>query len=249
MGAVLGLTALILVPFSYKTITRNTDWRDNFTLFTTDVLASPQSAQANGAAGQAFIVKAQQTQDSIQRAKYLQKGILYLSNSVKLYDGFYNGWINLGQAYLLTGNWQETERCWTKAASIIPTSSMSRQALAILSEEYVRRGNQARTQNDMAAMQRHLIKALEYNPANAVAAHNLAIVYAMANQMDEALKYFIQAADVNPNEPSYHCDVAITLIQLKRYTEAKQRIDYALKLQPNHPGANALAAQVAPFVK
>jgi hypothetical protein len=42
---------LLLALYSYKTYTRNADWHDNLTLFTTDVRSSPGSARAHFGAG------------------------------------------------------------------------------------------------------------------------------------------------------------------------------------------------------
>jgi hypothetical protein len=55
-----GMVSLIGVGFAFKTITRNADWKDNFTLFTKDAATHTQSVRLqNGAADQ--LVKASET--------------------------------------------------------------------------------------------------------------------------------------------------------------------------------------------
>ncbi|MBP6448410.1 MAG: tetratricopeptide repeat protein [Saprospiraceae bacterium] len=55
-----GIASVIGVGFAFKTITRNTDWKDNFTLFTKDAATHTQSVRLqNGAADQ--LVKASET--------------------------------------------------------------------------------------------------------------------------------------------------------------------------------------------
>ncbi|MFM2307835.1 MAG: hypothetical protein RLZZ367_2504, partial [Bacteroidota bacterium] len=53
----MAITAILLLPLSYKTIARNPDWHNNFTLFTRDVKYAPNSCVTNCNAGAEFFNK------------------------------------------------------------------------------------------------------------------------------------------------------------------------------------------------
>ena len=53
-----GLMTMTLTLYAYKTISRNTDWYDSYTLFTTDVKVSGNSAKGNEVAGEYIMQKA-----------------------------------------------------------------------------------------------------------------------------------------------------------------------------------------------
>lgn len=60
---VMVLTSLICLLFAGKTFTRNMVWKNDFTLFTTDVKTSTKSAKVLNAAGGALTVEAQSETD------------------------------------------------------------------------------------------------------------------------------------------------------------------------------------------
>jgi len=93
------LLLLTLSLYSFKTINRNADWYDSYTLFTTDVKISRNSAKGNELAGEYIMQKAMQMQDKARRDSSLRRSIVYLQNAVSIYPKQIVALINLAAAY------------------------------------------------------------------------------------------------------------------------------------------------------
>ncbi len=93
------LLILILSLYSFKTIDRNRAWKNDFTLFTTDVKTSSNSAKSNCSAGGKLIEKAQKTTDKEKRNEYLKLSIKYLQKSIDIYPKYNDALLLLGNAY------------------------------------------------------------------------------------------------------------------------------------------------------
>jgi len=87
----------ILFFYSIKTITRNTAWKDNYTLYTTDVKTSVNSARCNVIAGSMILNKARlETNTELQKSEYL-KAFKYFKKGVELHNRHIEGWDCLGE--------------------------------------------------------------------------------------------------------------------------------------------------------
>ena len=94
--------ALTLGLYSAKTISRNRVWKDNFTLFTTDVITSKNGAMANNHAGQAYLKKVMypDNSDEAQRKdEYCEKAAQYLLHAIQLDTQYIAAHENLGYLY------------------------------------------------------------------------------------------------------------------------------------------------------
>jgi len=91
---------ILFVGYSVKTFTRNFTWKDDFTLFTTDVNTSTNSAKCNVSAGGMWIDEANKQKDSLKKVEMLYKAIGYLNKGVSIHDKHVAGWILLGNAYM-----------------------------------------------------------------------------------------------------------------------------------------------------
>jgi len=65
LNYILAIAGIVVLVYAFKTIDRNKAWYDDFTLFTTDVKISENSAKVNTSAGGVLIEEAQKIQKSI----------------------------------------------------------------------------------------------------------------------------------------------------------------------------------------
>jgi cytochrome c-type biogenesis protein CcmH/NrfG len=93
------LMVVILAGYGFKTVTRNADWKDNFTLFTTDVKVSSGSAKANNAAGGVLFQAAKSVTDTAERRLILTQSMQYLERAVEIHPKYKPAWITLGNDY------------------------------------------------------------------------------------------------------------------------------------------------------
>jgi len=90
---------VILLAFSVKTIARNSDWTDNFTLFEAGVVSSPNSARAHQSMGWAYTDTANKTNDPVERNKFFNKAIIEYSAALKILPGYSDAVSNLTWNY------------------------------------------------------------------------------------------------------------------------------------------------------
>jgi protein O-mannosyl-transferase len=95
---------LILVTYSGKTIARNFDWKDNFTLYSKDVLTSVNSAVITRGAGHEYLLKAEAAQDTTEKRGWARKAIPLLEQAESLNKSTTETFL-LGNAYYENGSY------------------------------------------------------------------------------------------------------------------------------------------------
>jgi len=99
----MGILTFVLCLYAAKTISRNRVWKDNFTLFTTDVKTSKNGAMANNHAGMVYMLKAMNPDDSDEaqrRNEYCEKATQYLLHAIQIDTLYLAAHESLGYLYL-----------------------------------------------------------------------------------------------------------------------------------------------------
>ena len=112
---------IILAGYSLKTFTRNFTWKDDFTLFTTDVNTSSNSAKCTVSAGGMLIEQSEKEKDSLKKREYLAKAVDYLQKGTSLHKTYIAGWVLLGNAYLYLDMYPESFICYDNCLNINST--------------------------------------------------------------------------------------------------------------------------------
>jgi protein O-mannosyl-transferase len=96
-----GILLVIIILFSARTFSRNMDWKDDFTLFTTDVKVSKNSTFSTKSAGNHLIEEANKPENADKRQEYLKLAVEYLTKSVEVYPRHQKALWLLGNAHYL----------------------------------------------------------------------------------------------------------------------------------------------------
>jgi hypothetical protein len=102
--AVATVLALFVIGFSVRTFLRSQDWRDGYTLFTTDIVHQEDSAHLQNNVGVELFRRGQITQ---------AKG--YFERSIELNPKWKISWNNLGAVYHRNRNLAKAEECYRKS--------------------------------------------------------------------------------------------------------------------------------------
>ncbi len=86
----LGIIGLILVLGCYKTVNRNFDWKDNFSLFKADVTKSVNSAKIQNSMAGEYTVQSQKSgvKDTPLETEYLDKAAVHIDNAINLHPNY-----------------------------------------------------------------------------------------------------------------------------------------------------------------
>jgi tetratricopeptide (TPR) repeat protein len=94
-----GILAIYFILLSYKTMARNQDWKNNFTLFEADYKTSNQSAKVATALGGTYLEMGDTTKSNASKDNFYKKGEEILNHSLSIYPENSQTWLLLGNLY------------------------------------------------------------------------------------------------------------------------------------------------------
>jgi len=118
---------ILLVPFIFKTYSRNKEWDSTETLFKADISHLENSAKANEAIGSIYLEEFRKTNDT----KALVPAKKYYDQCVKIYPEYAAAWNNLGFINRYFGNLDKAEEAYLKANKYKPDNIVNIFNLAV----------------------------------------------------------------------------------------------------------------------
>jgi Flp pilus assembly protein TadD len=217
---------LVLALYSFKTIDRNADWKDNFTLYSTDVKHCDRSARCHYYNGLGLMKeKAMQTKDRAQKRAFLSEAIKAFSQSIEILPGYSDAYGQRGLAYYRLKNYQAALADYNKAIQIKPqnaTSHSNRGTLLFEMGDY---------QNAKLAFE----QALKYQPNFVDALANYASTLGTMGDYQGSITYFQKAIQLRPNEPSYYQMIGVSYQNMGKTQEANYYLNQAQKIRRQKP--------------
>ena len=175
----------IAVLFGIKTFTRNFDWKDNYTIFTTDVNVSQNSAKLQCSAGGAMVEKAATETNPTFKKEQLNAAIGHLRRSLEIHPTYKNPSLLLGNAYIYLENFEKAIEEYQNGLKLDPQFKDIKTNLALAYREMGRIYGQQK--NDMPKAIEYLEKSVEYNPKDGQAYSNLGTCYGLTGQTQKAI--------------------------------------------------------------
>ena len=175
----LSLLILILAGYSFKTISRNRIWKNDYTLFTTDVNTSSNSAKCNLSAGEMYFEEAKTTSNEIEKQKLFNRAEDYINKSLVLYPGYVNGWALLGNVYVEMKNYMKARQCYDNVLKMAPLNNDARNNLLFIAETIEKNG----MDNDAISIYKSF-RDYKFDPGNL---YRFALVYEKIGKLDSAL--------------------------------------------------------------
>ncbi len=255
-----GFLLVVLFAFSIKTITRNTQWKDNYTLFTHDVKISKNSAKGNLTAGGALLEKAQVTSNQAEKEQMLSLSIVYLNKSLSIYPQYVDALLLLGNAhYELNKNIPEVLVQYKKLFSLSPghelaISNLKKMLAATENPDYRKTGYKyllnmipndfdvnyqlgvtyGKMLGQLDSSKIFLRQALIVRPESKIVNRDLGVAYAISRQYAESQPYFEKVLQLDPEDPDNYINLGITYQNLGRTTDAKALFEKAGELKKSN---------------
>jgi protein O-mannosyl-transferase len=181
------LTSVLLL-FSGMTITRNKDWKSNFTIFQSGVKASPNSTRANASLASEYRTMAEKESDPAKRNEYLNSAVQYYQTALDILPSNTYASYNLGVTLSMMGKNDDAEKAYRLTLS---TDSIN--PLALNNMAFIYSGKQL---YDSALV--YLLRLKRVNPEDLLTNQNLAAVYFLKNDFEESIKYADKAIQLDP---------------------------------------------------
>ncbi len=159
----------IVLLFSVKTFARNSVWKNNETLFLTDVATSPNSIRTNQNALQVFISKGISETDLQLKKQYFKKAVSFGEQSLKICPDNQLASLNLESAYIALLDNYESTSLFLKDFNLSSTNKENEKKLNYLSNLFYRKGNELFDQNFSAGALKCFKLSVELNNSNLAA--------------------------------------------------------------------------------
>ena len=218
------MAVLLVILYSAKTVERNREWRDELTLYSSDVKKSPDSARLHYNYGLVLVKdKAVKASDSAERDKYLDMAISEFSKAANIHPSYGDAYNQMGAAYSRKNNHQKALENYSVALKYSPEKAEIHNNLGAVyfySKEYEK------------ALEVYL-RAVKYSPRFADAYRNVGSTYATLGRLDEAIQAFQKGIEYDPNSAVMHYYLGIIYQRKGDLARAKQHTDRAYQLDPS----------------
>lgn len=187
-----GTIIILMIPAFLLTCPRNAEWKNDYTLFSADVIKHPNSALCNGNAGAHRMNKALaevNNKDKTQMKYWANAAKPYLEKAVELHPKYVNSWLNLGLCQLYLDDYENAAISWSNAQRVYRNNPI---LLGYLNY-FTGRADQAAAAKNYAKASYWFRLAAIANPADAKLQSDYAGSSFMALKFDEAIIGFDNA--------------------------------------------------------
>jgi len=226
---------LFLIPFlfivmglySFKTIERNFDWKDNYTLFTTDALVSKNSAKSLTTAGEQYVLKGMDIKDAKKAAPSYKMAKEYLLRAIKIHPKYIAALLDLGIVYeKYDKNLDSAIFYYSETIRLKPDYDKAFNNIAVIF-----------TNKDTLQLKLKTYKQLaQYNPNRFDVNYYLGSLYgAVEHDLPNAIKYLEKAIQLDQSKAPPFIDLGVAYGNSGNFTKAIQAFEVAAKINPKDP--------------
>lgn len=204
------VAGVLVLGFSVKTFFRNFAWRDNFTLFTTDIAVSVNSAKLQCSVGGALIDSAKNVKDEPTRRAMLNEAIPHLKRALEIHPQFSNPYLLQGNAYSYLNNLDSAIFMYRAGLQLYPNSKDLRSNLALVLQN---KGRAVGQQNNLTQAIELLTESSKLNPNDAETFSSLGTAYGL-NKMPQKCIESLQRALQIRNSTSDLMNISVAYRQM-----------------------------------
>lgn len=229
-GAAWVAVAALAAVWSIATIQRNPVWKDNYTLFLTDVQTSVHSAKLQNAAGGELIAQAVKPENEAQRDPMLRRAVGHLEKALAIHPAYKNACLLLGNAHNYLKEYDTSVQWYQRALALDPNYREAQTNLHITYRDAGRYYGE--TRGDLQRSLAYLELAHQLQPRDFETLRLLGIANGIAGRHQEAARYFTQALEVMPENADLMAYLGNAYMHLGLSGEARKWHERAEKQEP-----------------
>lgn len=232
----------ICLLYGIKTFTRNFTWKDDFTLFLTDVKTSDNSIKCNISAGGSYL----QMWKADHKERNKNMAYKHLNKALKLDDHALNAYLLLGELEFLNDNFEASYQAYYTASLIDPSNKIALENLKKialrLEDDEIKPVNDLldeglRTQDPYKVQEAYnrINKYLETHPESLIALNIKGNVLGRGyGRLDEAIALYKQVLDKDPSFASAWENMGISYAIMRDFVQAEACLTRAHELAPDN---------------
>lgn len=226
-----GSAALLFGLYGFKTIDRNTVWQDDYTLYTTDVKTSNNSAKALNAAGGVLISRSADESDEVKKTQMLNQSKEYLNKALSIHPNYKNAWLLLGNARFYAQEYDEAIKAYDQSLAIDPSYGDALKNLAVALREGGR--NAGELQGDLKKARAYLTRSYQIDNSDFEINRLMGILESFSGNHQEAIKYYTRVTQLLPQDKAGYILLYNAYSQLGDTQNAEINKRKALQIDPN----------------
>jgi len=238
----LGAFALLSILYGIKTFTRNFTWKDDFTLFLTDVKTSDNSIKCNVSAGGSYL----QMWKADHKEYNKRQAYKHLNKALSLDNHALNAYLLLGELEFLNDHFDESYNAYHTATLIDPNNKIAvenLQKLAMRKEDdqlkgitnLLDEGMQQRDANKIQEAYNQINNYLKENPESIIAQNIRGNVLGRGfGQLDASIRIYEDIIAKEPNFASAWENMGIAYALKRNFAKAEECLLHALSIVPDN---------------
>jgi len=247
----------VIIIFTSLTITRNNDWKDDYTLYKTDLRKSLNNSRLNNYYGNEIVKNALTEKDTSNKRQIIMQGIPYIKNAISIYPDYRDAVTNMGRAYFSISYYDSAERYFFMAYLLTDSNGMVEiknlanvymeekkytQAIKLFKKAIEINPNDDDAYGQLAVSyfniskydtsEVYCIKALNLNPENMPAIDHLAGIYYIKNDYAKAISIFKKTIELNPGNIRPYTNISVCYLNLGKNDSAIYYLNKAISIDP-----------------
>jgi tetratricopeptide (TPR) repeat protein len=221
---------VLVVLLGGKTIYRNMVWKNDYTLFTTDVKSNQKSAKLLNAAGGAMTTKAAGMPEGPEKTALLNQAIDYLEKAIKIHPAYRNAYLLLGNANYYLNNFEKSIQYFDHSLTIDPEFQDAIKNLPIVLRDGGRYMGQ--NANNFTKAEEWLERSYTMNPADYETCRLLGITYGIQGRNEKAIEYFLKAVELRPDIAANFSSLGTAYMNIGDNEKAREAFNKAVEIDP-----------------
>ena len=224
------LLASILLLFSVKTFTRNFVWKNDKTLFTTDVQVSKNSAKINNAVGGVTLEALAKENDTAVINKTADRAIKYLNKAIEIHPSYTGAYLLRGNAYFYKKQYSKAIEQYKIVVQQTPEDTETFKNLQLAYRESGRM--KGSVYGDVEGAKIDLQQAISMDPKDEESMMLLGIAEGVSKNYQAAINYFDKVIALNPRSAQCYYNLYITYSSIANKQKAEESLQAALAIDP-----------------
>lgn len=226
---------VFFLGYSVKTFSRNYVWKDDITLFTTDVKNSSNSIKCNISAGGSYL-RLYKRDNKEKNIVLAQK---YLEKALQLDPTAANALLLMGELYFYKEDYDKSLYYYSTLLKLNPHHSLAADNVNLVLQQknnmFVKRINKMLEENKVEDAWKEVNRIIGEQPDNADALNIKGKMFGqILHRMDSAQFYLQKALQIDPNHASALENLGISYAVEKKYEKALYYLLLALEHNPEN---------------
>ena len=173
-------------------------WKNDYTLYTTDVMVSNNSAKALNAAGGVLVSNSVNITDQEVKNRSLNQAMEYLNRAISIHPNYKNAWLLLGNAHFYLNRFEDAINAYDRSLGIDPSYAEANKNLPFALREAGRYAGDV--EGNLTKARNYLTRAYNMNPDDSETNRLMGILESFTGNHQNAVKYYTRVAQLTPND-------------------------------------------------